>query len=105
MKNEAKRGALKFVAVYLNFLKNKDQKKHVVVWSDSCARQNNKFSIVLLYQYLLLNDYAKIIDHKLEIFLPGNCQRMTKLWYQIHLCRIAHISLVNSKESHAGWMI
>lgn len=37
---------------------------HLIVWSDSCAGQNNNISIILLYQYLVLKKLFKTINHK-----------------------------------------
>lgn len=37
---------------------------HLIVWSDSCAGQNKNFVILGLYEYLILNCFFKIIDHK-----------------------------------------
>ncbi|CAG9834497.1 unnamed protein product [Diabrotica balteata] len=36
----------------------------IFIWSDSCSGQNKNFIIVGLYQYLILNGYFKIIEHK-----------------------------------------
>ncbi|CAG9773378.1 unnamed protein product [Ceutorhynchus assimilis] len=39
-------------------------KNHLLIWSDSCAGQNKNFSMVCLYQYLILKGYFRCIDHK-----------------------------------------
>lgn len=38
--------------------------EQLIVWSDSCAGQNKNFVILGLYEYLILNGFFKIIDHK-----------------------------------------
>lgn len=40
------------------------EKDHLIVWSDSCGGQNKNFSIICLYQYLILKGYFRTIDHK-----------------------------------------
>lgn len=38
--------------------------EHLIIWSDSCGGQNKNFFILCLYQYLILNNFFKVIDHK-----------------------------------------
>lgn len=51
---------LRFVEVD-NACRNKD---HLLIWSDSCAGQNKNFSMIALYQYMILKGYFKVTDHK-----------------------------------------
>lgn len=37
---------------------------HLIIWSDSCAGQNKNFTMICLYQLLILNGTFKVIDHK-----------------------------------------
>ena len=40
------------------------RKDHLLIWSDSCAGQNKNFTMIALYQYMILKGYFKVIDHK-----------------------------------------
>nr|CAH7739928.1 unnamed protein product [Callosobruchus chinensis] len=39
-------------------------KKHLIVWSDSCAGQNKNINILTLYQLMISKNVVKTIDHK-----------------------------------------
>lgn len=51
---------LRYIEVEENIQKNSD----LVIWSDSCGGQNKNFSVICLYQYLILKGYFRRIDHK-----------------------------------------
>lgn len=50
-----------FIEFNEEFIKDK---KHLIVWSDSCAGQNKNFQTICLYQYLVLKGFFSSIDHK-----------------------------------------
>lgn len=64
----AGRGSREVTSALCTFLEfNKEcikDKKHLIVWSDSCAGQNKNFQTICLYQYLVLKGVFSIIDHK-----------------------------------------
>ncbi|KAJ8728609.1 hypothetical protein PYW07_006305 [Mythimna separata] len=63
----ADRGSVEVASSLLRFVEVDQScrnKYHLVIWSDSCAGQNKNFNIIVLYQYMILKGYFKIIDHK-----------------------------------------
>lgn len=62
--NIAKRGSDEVLSCLFEFIQNQDPIEHLVVWSDSCAGQNKNFNLIAFYQYLILHQYCKTIDHK-----------------------------------------
>lgn len=63
----ADRGSVEVASSLLRFVEvdqSSRNKHHLVTWSDSCAGQNKNFNIIVLYQYMILKGYFKIVDHK-----------------------------------------
>lgn len=67
----ANRGSNEIASCLLRFcklLKEEDPEiDHLIIWSDSCAGQNKNFYILCLYQYLILNNFFKVVDHKFPV--------------------------------------
>ncbi|CAH2096795.1 unnamed protein product [Euphydryas editha] len=63
----ADRGSAEVASALLRFVEvdpSCQNKDHLLIWSDSCAGQNKNFTMITLYQYLILKRYFKVIDHK-----------------------------------------
>ncbi|XP_030755399.1 uncharacterized protein LOC115881846 [Sitophilus oryzae] len=63
----ANRGSLEVASCLYRFctlLKEEYEIDHLIIWSDSCAGQNKNFTLICLYQILILNGTFKRIDHK-----------------------------------------
>ena len=61
------RGSCEVASALLRFVEVDSacsRKDHLLIWSDSCAGQNKNFTMIVLYQYMILKDYFKVIDHK-----------------------------------------
>lgn len=64
----ANRGSNEIASCLLRFCKLLKEEnaeiEHLIIWSDQCGGQNKNFSVLSLYEYLILNNVFKIIDHK-----------------------------------------
>ena len=71
--NEAHRGAKEICSAVLAFLESSEVcgvDKTLVAWTDSCSGQNKNFQMLCFWQYLLLTNRFKVIEHKFPI--PGH---------------------------------
>lgn len=66
--NIANRGSNEVASCLFRFCKLLKEENpeidHLIIWSDSCAGQNKNFFITCLYQFLILNNMFKVIEHK-----------------------------------------
>lgn len=64
----AGRGSQEVTSALCTFIEFNEQfirdKKHLIVWTDSCAGQNKNFQTICLYQYLVLKGTFLSIEHK-----------------------------------------
>lgn len=68
---EAGRGANEICSGLLAFFEaakiDNTQAKHLVAWSDSCGGQNKNFTVLTLWQFLLLSKKFDVIDQKFPV--------------------------------------
>lgn len=64
----ANRGSFEIANCLFRFCKllkeDNPQVNHLIIWSDSCSGQNKNHLIICLYQYLILNRFFEVIEHK-----------------------------------------